>query len=91
MLIASVPYAMKLISQFIFLLASLAVGSAFIRNRRPISASPHLRDSQKEDPIQLSVPVLRKLELTNANDVKVRLDQLMGPGRSVVVFLRHLG
>lgn len=83
---------MRFISQVICLLAALAVGSAFVRTPRPLRASsPLLRDSQKEETVELSVPVLRKLELTNANNVRVKLDQLMGPGKSVVVFLRHLG
>lgn len=83
---------MKFVFRIVSLLATLGVGTAFVHTSGSLSSwSSLLRASQKEVPIQLSVPVLRQLELTNAKNVKVKLDQLMGPGKSVVVFLRHLG
>ena len=42
-------------------------------------------------PDSVTAQSLRSAVLTNANGEKVRLDEKMGPGTSVVIFLRHLG
>lgn len=40
---------------------------------------------------EVSAPLLRNLILTNYKDEKVRVGDVMREGKSVVIFLRHLG
>jgi len=59
------------------------------------STSLHMFQSKQEDTkvgdALVNVNLMKSLELTDANGVKKKLGDVMGNGKSVVVFLRHLG
>lgn len=66
------------------ILASSATGTT---NGAPCA----MPDNNMEIPPGVTAKTLRSAVLTNADGESVRLGDKMGPGTSVVVFLRHMG
>ena len=77
-------------------LSKLSISSQSLASRS-FSSSTSLRmfQSKQEDTkvgdALVNVNLMKSLELTDANGIKKKLGDVMGNGKSVVVFLRHLG
>ena len=79
----------KWIMLLVTLLSSVTAYLPSAMAKRFPRRSFYLRDtSTSTEASPLSVATLRNLELTNADGKKVKLSNLMGTGKSVVLFLR---
>ena len=77
-------------------LSKLSISSQSLTSRSfSSSTSLHMFQSKQEDikvgDALVNVALLKSLELSDANGQRKKLGDVMGTGKSVVVFLRHLG
>jgi hypothetical protein len=73
-------------------------GSSLSKYRLPVTTSLNMfqskkqaNEQQKVGDVLVDVSLLKDLVLNDVNGTKKKLGSAMGNGKSVVVFLRHLG
>ena len=91
---------MKLAYRAVALVASLSMAvhafqpsptSRLVPTTALAAQAPCEVPSNVEIPASVTAASLRSAQLTNVNGETVNLGECMGPGTSIVIFLRHLG